>query len=40
VGYAFTKNITGEIGYMNQYIIRRGANYMGHNLVVNLLANF
>ena len=40
VGYAFTKNITGEIGYMNQYIIRRGANYMGHNLVVNLIANY
>ncbi|SCY47260.1 DUF2490 domain-containing protein [Nitrosospira sp. Nsp13] len=40
LGYAFTKQITGEVGYMNQYIIRRGANYMGHVLSVNLLMNF
>jgi hypothetical protein len=40
LGYAFNKNISAEVGYMNQYIIRRGANYMGHNLVVNLFMNF
>ena len=40
LGYAFTPQITGEVGYMNQYIIRRGANYMGHILSVNLLMNF
>ncbi len=40
LGYAFNKNISTEVGYMNQYIIRQGANYMGHNLVVNLFMNF
>lgn len=40
LGYAFNKNISAEVGYMNQYIIRRGANYMGHNLVVNLFLNY
>ena len=40
IGYAFTKEITGEIGYMNHYIVRRGANLMDHILSINLLANF
>lgn len=40
VGYAFTKNVTGEIGYMNHYIIRQGANLMDHILSVNILANY
>ena len=40
IGYAITKEITGEIGYMNHYIVRRGANLMDHILSINLLANF
>ncbi len=40
LGYAFDKNITGEIGYMNHYIIRRGANLMDHILSVNLFFNY
>lgn len=40
VGYAITKEITGEIGYMNHYIVRRGPNLMDHILSINLLANF
>lgn len=40
LGYAFNKNVTGEIGYMNHYIIRQGANLMDHILSVNLLANY
>lgn len=40
IGYAFNKNITGEVGYMNQYIIRRGANLMDHILSVNLFLNY
>jgi len=40
IGYAITKEITGEIGYMNHYIWRRGQNLMDHIISVNLLANF
>jgi len=40
IGYAITKEITGEIGYMNHYIWRRGPNLMDHIISVNLLANF
>jgi hypothetical protein len=40
IGYAFNKNITGEVGYMNQYIIRRGSNLMDHILSVNLFLNY
>lgn len=40
IGYAITKEITGEIGYMNHYIWRRGPNLMDHILSINLLANF
>ena len=40
IGYAITKEITGEIGYTNHYIWRRGPNLMDHILSINLLANF
>jgi|SRR5687768_412419 hypothetical protein len=40
LGYAFNKNVSTEIGYMNHYIIRRGANLMDHVLSVNLFLNY
>lgn len=40
LGYGFSKNVSGEIGYMNHYIIRRGANLMDHVLSVNLFLNY
>jgi len=40
VAYAITKEITGEVGYMNHYIWRKGDNLMDHVLSVNILANF
>jgi hypothetical protein len=40
IGYAITKELTGEIGYMNHYIWRTGPNLMDHVLGINLLANF
>ncbi|MEO8767415.1 MAG: DUF2490 domain-containing protein [Nitrosospira sp.] len=40
IGYASTKNISAEARYMNQCIIRRGANLMEHDMVVNLFLNY
>lgn len=40
VGYSFNKNVSTELGYMNHYIVRRGANLMDHILAVNLFLNF
>jgi hypothetical protein len=40
IGYAINKNITTEVGYMNHYVIRRGANLMDHILSANLFLNF
>jgi hypothetical protein len=42
VGYAITKEITGEVGYMNHYIWKKGPtpNLMDHVLSINVLANF
>ncbi len=42
IAYAITKEITGEIGYMNHYIWRHHPtpNLMDHILSINVLANF
>lgn len=40
IGYAINKNVTTEVGYMNHYLIRRGANLMDHILSANLFLNF
>lgn len=41
LSHAVTKNINLEVGYLNQFIQRRGiANFQGNYLSLNLLANY